>query len=71
MKNFVVNTCVAILRKLNCSVMIGYKVDGDIQPKNGWSRIYDNDINGDHRLEDGTKFDIPNGKFSYKVEVKR
>lgn len=69
MRSLLIDTCVAILRKLNCSVIIGYEIHGDIRAKNDWARIYDNDLDVVNKLPDGTIFDIPNGKFSYKAEV--
>lgn len=71
MKALIVKACIAILRKLNVSVLIGYEIHGDMRAMNSWSRTYDNKLNGTYRLANGERFDIPEGKFTYIVEKKK
>lgn len=53
-----------ILRKSKCSVIIGCRVDGDVQFLNNVSLIYDNEFNGNVLLSNGQEFEVPQGKFN-------
>jgi hypothetical protein len=70
MKKLIANICVQVLRKLNVSVLIGYKIDGDTTSISNDSYMYDCELNGNYYLSNGDKFDVPNGKFSYSLQQK-
>lgn len=70
-KGFIVNSLISVLRKLNCSVIIGFEINGDIQAKSGYVRMYNNNHVGKFYMSDGREFEIPNCKFSYKEKAKK
>lgn len=65
----VVDACIAVLRKNEISVIIGYKVDGNLTALKRNTAVYDSELNGIHRLKDGTRFDIPKGKFRFEYRL--
>ena len=66
MKNLIAGLCVYVLRKCKHSTIIGYEIEGgEVRCKYKNASIYDNNLDVDYYLENGRKFDIPDGKFSY------
>jgi hypothetical protein len=72
MKSIIAKSCVFILRKLKFSAIIGYEVNGgSVKCKNYNGLLYDSDFNQvDYRVIDGSRFEIPPGKFSVSFPAK-
>jgi hypothetical protein len=72
MKNLIASICVFALRRLKYSAMIGYEINGGtVRCQNYNGLLYDNELNNvDYYVKDGTKFDIPPGKFSVSFPAK-
>jgi hypothetical protein len=72
MKFIIAKSCVFILRKLKFSAIIGYEINGgSVKCMNYSGLLYDNEFNQvDYRVIDGSKFEIPPGKFSVSFPAK-
>lgn len=55
------------IRKLGVSVIIGYKVDGNLTAQNNESILYDNELNGRYFFANGKEYRIPTDK-SFRYE---
>lgn len=59
----IADLCISVLLEMDTSVVIGYKVDGNMQALRKHTAVYNTELNGIHRLKGGTRFDFPRGKF--------
>ncbi|KQL18835.1 hypothetical protein AN957_09805 [Cytobacillus solani] len=71
MKSLIANICVSILRKLNVSTLIGYKVEGKLTQLNDYGRIYDNELNCNYYLPNRQAWNVPQGKFSMTQKCRK
>ena len=65
----IIDLCISILRKNKVSVLIGYRVDGNMRARHDHTCMYDSDLYGIHFLKSGERWDIPKGKFYMEREV--
>ena len=63
MKELLVKILVFVLRKLKCSVIIGYEVKGDIKPLNKMHIMCDNILKGKNFNSRGEEFNVPEGEY--------
>lgn len=66
MNNFtekIVIFCINYLRRKKISVIIGYRVEGNLHAMRKHTAIYNSTINGINYLKDGSRFDVPRGRY--------
>lgn len=67
MKLFIAKILVKILNKMDCTVIIGCKIDGDITCIRDNQFFYNNELsNGKTFSKNGQSFELPDGKFTLK-----
>lgn len=67
MKYFIANILAKILDKMDCTVIIGCKINGEIHTNRNNQYFYSNDF-PDTKLfyENGQEFELPEGEFAIK-----